>query len=189
MNIMMPLIMKAISIIFFLVFILSVALMVLTFRKPRKISVLSLILAVLVSLATLVIFSFLVHYEPSMWLLSATALAGFFIGLVWSQTTRVYVENGTVMSRNSIWYLVVWGGVFALTQLISIITNRPPPIIMALLMMSTATIIGMNGSIIKKYFSMKASIAQPGTFPRKCRSCGAALVETDAFCSRCGQRL
>jgi hypothetical protein len=186
---MMPLIMKTISAMLLLVFVLSVALLILSFRKPKKISVLSLILAILVSLITLTVFSFLIRYHPSIWLLVAMGCAGLLIGIVWSQTTRIYVENGKVMSRNSVWYLVVWGAIFALTQLISIVTNRPPPVIMALLIMSTASVIGMNGRIIRRYFVARAGIVSPATAFRNCRQCGAPVDGGNVFCNQCGAKL
>jgi len=186
---MMPLIMKTISILLLLVFILSVALMVLTFRKPRKVSVLSLVLAIFIGLITFAVFSFLIRYHPSVWLLAVMGFAGFFIGMVWSRSTSIYIKNGEVMSHNSVWYLVVWGGIFALTQLISIVTNRPPSIVMALLIMSTASIIGMNGSIIKRYFAVRAGRPIPERASVNCSKCGSPAVSGDIFCSKCGNKL
>jgi len=186
---MMPLIMKTISTLLLLVFVLSVALLVITFRKPRKVSVFSLILAIFIGLITFAVFSFLIRYHPSIWLLAAMGSAGLFTGMVWSRATRIYIENGQVMSRNSVWYLVVWGGIFAMTQLISIVTNRPPSIAMALLIMSTASIIGMNGSIIKRYFSARAGTGASESSSRNCGKCGTPAVSGDIFCSKCGNKL
>jgi hypothetical protein len=186
---MMPLIMKTISTMLLLVFVLSVTLLILTFRKPKKISVFSLVLAILMSLITLTVFSLLIRYHPSIWLLIAMGSAGLSTGIVWSQTTRIYVENGKVMSRNSVWYLVVWGAIFALTQLISIVTNKPPPVIMALLIMSTASVIGMNGRIIRRYFVARAEIASATTAFRNCPKCGAPVDSGSAFCHQCGAKL
>lgn len=186
----MPVIMKAISIIFLIVFILSVVLLILTFRKPKKVSIPSLILAMFISLISLTVFSFFVKYRPSILILIVMGLAGLLIGIIWSQSTRVYVENGKVMSRNSIWYLAVWGGVFALTQLIAIVTKRPPSIAMALLVMSTGSIIGMNSRIISKSFSARSSLGSPpeASF-QHCRHCGAKIQSESAFCNACGKKL
>jgi hypothetical protein len=93
-----PIIMKTISIIFLLVFILSVVLLIFTFRKLKKVSIPSLILTIFISLVSLTVFSFFVKYRPSILLLIAMGLAGLLIGIVWSKLTRVYVENGKVMS-------------------------------------------------------------------------------------------
>ena len=185
----MPMIMKTISILLLLVFVLSVGLLVLTFRKPRKVSVFSLLLAIFIGMITFALFSFFIRYHPSVWLLGAMGTVGLFLGIVWSRSTRIYIENGQIMSRNSVWYLVVWGGVFALTQLISIVTNRPPSIAMALLIMSTASIIGMNGSIIKRYFTARTGAEASEISSRNCSKCGTSAVSEDIFCSKCGNKL
>ncbi|MDD4356914.1 MAG: zinc ribbon domain-containing protein [Smithellaceae bacterium] len=181
--------MKIISVIFLIVFILSTALLVLTFRKPRKVSVFSLMLAMIISLVTLTIFSLLINYRPSLLLIAAMAIAGLLIGVVWSQATRIYIENGKVMSHNSVWYLVVWGGIFVLSQIIAITTNRIPAVIMALLMMSTASVIGMNGRIIGKYFEAKSSITGAQAPSGQCPRCGALIASGTRFCGKCGEKL
>lgn len=185
----MPLLMKAISIICLIVFVLSVALLILTFRKPKKVSLPALVLVIVISVMTLAVFSLFMNYQPSLLLLAATGIIGLVIGVIWSQATRVYVENGKVMSRNSIWYLLVWGGVFALTQLISVATNKPPAVIMALLVMSTASVIGMNGMIMKKYFAVRGGAGTAAAPLRACGKCGAPAEQGDVFCGKCGVRL
>jgi hypothetical protein len=189
MAVIIPIIMKTISIIFLIVFILSVVFLIFTFRKPKKVSIISLILPIFISLITFTVFSFFMNYKPSILLLVLMGSAGLFIGIIWSQSTLVYVESGTVMSRNSIWYLVVWGAVFALTQLISIVTKRPPSIIMALLIMSTASIIGMNGRIMRKYFSVRSNLGAPEASSQRCSHCGAMIGRESTFCNKCGNKL
>ncbi|MBN1472169.1 MAG: zinc ribbon domain-containing protein [Syntrophaceae bacterium] len=184
-----PIIMKIISIIFLIFFILSVVFLVFTFRKPKKVSMLSLILPIVISLITFAVFSFFVNYKPSIPVLVFMGSVGLCIGILWSQSTRVYIESGTVMSHNSIWYLVVWGTVFALTQLIFIVTQRPPSIIMALLIMSTASIIGMNGRIMQRYFSARSNPEMSGGSLPTCSRCGASVGSGSAFCNKCGNRL
>ncbi|HPV49729.1 MAG TPA: zinc ribbon domain-containing protein [Smithellaceae bacterium] len=184
-----PIIMKIVSVVFLVIFILSVVLLIFTFRKPRKVSVFSLFLPILISLITFAVFSFFISYKPSIAVLVLMGGIGLCIGIVWSGATRIYVENGTVKSLNSIWYLVAWGAVFALTQMISIITQRPPSIVMALLVMSTGTIIGMNGRIAKKYLSVRSTVNASGEASSRCSHCGAAKTGSDVFCRKCGTKL
>jgi hypothetical protein len=149
---------KIVSIVMMILFIASVALLILTFRKPKKVSVLSLIITVAISLLTLVIFSALIKYDPPFWLWLLMAVIGIAIGYFWARTTKVFIKGNQVMNRNSIWYLVVWGGIFALNQLITIVTNRPPDIAMALLIISTATVWGTNGNIMRRYFQIRGGL-------------------------------
>jgi hypothetical protein len=157
---------KFISVIMMIVFILSILMLVLTFRKPKKISLPSLAITLGISLLSMVVFSAIIGYSPSfgVWLLMA--LMGGAIGYFWAKTTNVYIESGQVKSQNSIWYIVVWGAVFALNQLITITTNRPPPIAMAMLVMSTFIVWGTNGNIIRRYFRLQPALAgQPASAP------------------------
>lgn len=150
---------KLVSLVMMLVFILSILMLVLTFRKPKKISLPSLAITLGVSLLSMVVFSAIIGYSTSfgVWLLMA--LIGGAIGYLWARTTNVYIEGDQVKSQNSIWYIVVWGAVFALNQLITITTNRPPPIAMAMLVMSTFIVWGTNGNIIKRYFNLQPALA------------------------------
>jgi hypothetical protein len=69
----------------------------------------------------------------------------------------VFAQGNQVMSQNSVLYLGVWGGIFALNQLITIVTNRPTDIAMALLIVSTATVWGTNADILRRYAKIKAN--------------------------------
>jgi hypothetical protein len=149
---------KFFSMLMLLVFVLSILMLVLTFRKPKKINLRSLGIALAMSLFSMAIFSAIIGYQASAWIWLLMALIGGVIGWFWARTTQVYVENNTVMSRNSICYLVVWGGVFALNQLITITTSRPPNIAMPMLILSTFIVWGTNGNIIKRYFNLQPNL-------------------------------
>lgn len=153
---------KFFSMLMLLVFVLSVLMLVLTFRKPKKVNLRSLGIALAMSLLSMAVFSAIIGYQASAWIWLLMALIGGVIGWFWARTTQVYLENNAVMSRNSIWYLVVWGGVFALNQLITITTSRPPNIAMPMLILSTFIVWGTNGNIIKRYFNLRpAPLLQP----------------------------
>jgi hypothetical protein len=178
-------------------FALSALLLVFTFRRPRRISVTALLLAMLIGALTPAVFALLIRYRPGPWVLVAMGCLGLATGILWSRSTRIYVAQGQIMARNSVWYLAVWGGLLAITQLVSIVTNRPPGVVMALLIMSTGTVVGMNGSLLLRYGAVKAGRRAPDeVFPgaqatragRHCRSCGRPLGPVDVFCVSCGAR-
>jgi hypothetical protein len=158
MEVLLSIFMKIISIAMLVVFILSVILMILTFRKPKKVSILSISITIVISLLTLVIFSSLTHYEPSPWLWILMVIVGIGIGMLWARTTKLFIRGNQVMSQNSILYIGVWGGIFTLNQLITIVTNRPPDIAMALLIISTATVWGTNAAIIRRYSKIRKEL-------------------------------
>ena len=162
MEVILSIVLKTISIVMLIVFILSVLVLILTFRKPRKVSILSISITIVISLVTLIVFSSMTGYDPPAWLWLLMAAAGGATGWFWARTTRVYVQDNQVMSRNSILYLAVWGGIFALNQIIIIVTNRPPDIAMALLIASTATVWGTNASIIRRYTRARKGLLPAG---------------------------
>jgi hypothetical protein len=152
---------KFLSIIMTIVFILSIVLLVITYHKPKKLSVQSLFIAIGISFLTLVIFSSLIGYKPSGWVCFTMIVIGAAIGVFWSRVSKVYLEKNQVMANNSVWYLVAWGAIFVLNQLITIATSRPPGIAMAMLIMSSAIVWGMNGSLLGRYYKV-SSVMQPG---------------------------
>lgn len=156
---MASILLKVVSMIMLIIFAISILLLILTYRKPKKVSLHSLAITLGVSLLSLVIFSAIIGYSPSFWLWLLMAIAGGAIGYFWARTTKVYLEKNQVKSQNSIWYLVVWGAVFFLNQLIIITTNRPPAIAMAMLIMSTFIVWGTAGSIIQRYFRLQPALA------------------------------
>lgn len=141
-----------------MLFVASLALLVFTFRKPKKVSMLSLVITIAISLLTLVIFSVLINYDPPLWMWLLMAAIGMAVGYFWARATKVFAQDNRIMSRNSIWYLVVWGAIFTCNQLITILTNRPPDIAMALLIISTATVWGTNASIMRRYFLVRGEL-------------------------------
>lgn len=210
MEIFVGILLKTISIILIVVFIASVVLLILTFRKPRKVSILSLIITIAISLITLVIFSSLIKYKPPLWLWLLMFCTGIVIGWFWARTTKVFVKDDQVMSRNSIWYLIVWGTIFAINQLIIIVTKRPPDIAMAMLIVSSATVWGINGNVMMRYFQIKTGIQSANSSDRTastpptkmagssvlqqnisgyCAQCGIGFIKDDVFCKNCGKKL
>jgi hypothetical protein len=199
---------KIVSIAMLVLFVASVILLVLTFRKPKKVSIPSIALTIIISLVTLLVFSSITAYEPSFWMWLPMVAIGATIGWYWARTTRLFVKESRVYSQNSVLYLVVWGAIFAFSQLITIATNRPPGLAMALLIVSTATVWGTNSNIIKRYFGMKTSL-QPiepsNSVPPKgldgveksgeaggashCPACGAQVLKDTNSCVKCGGKL
>jgi uncharacterized protein with PQ loop repeat len=155
----LSIILKFVSVIMLIFSILSSLLLILTFRKPRKVSVPSLFITSAIGLITFVVLAAFAKYDPEPWVWIVMGLAGIGIGLLQARTTRLYLEESRVMSRNSVWYIVVWAALLALNQLITIITNHPPDIAMAMLIMGTAVVWGTSGDIVRRYFKMKPALA------------------------------
>ena len=159
MEVVISIVLKVMSVTMLILSILSSILLILTFRKPRKVSVPALFITAAIGLVTLVVLAALAGYAPEIWVWMVMGLAGIGAGILQARTTRLYREEDRIMSRNSVWYIVVWAALLALNQLIIIITNNPPAIMMALLIMGTAVIWGTSGDILRRYYGMRPAAA------------------------------
>ena len=198
--------MKLFSLVMMILFIGSTVLLIFTFRKPKKLSVSSLLITIVISLVTLVVFSALTKYEPALWVWLLMGIIGLAIGLIQAKTTKIYIKNNKIMSQNSIWYLVAWGSIFALNQLLTIITNKPPDMTMALLIIGTTTTWGTSADIMRRFYKTRAGIPNlaksttvnsSGTATKSdsisepqavlCPGCHNTIQPDDCFCSKCGR--
>lgn len=161
MEIVISIFLKLLSIIMLILSILSSILLILTFRKPRKVSVPALFITAAIGLLTLAVLSAIAGYAPEAWVWVVMILAGAGVGVLQARTTRLYREDDRIMTRNSLWYIVVWATLLALNQLIIIVTNNPPAVTMALLIMGTAVVWGTSGDILRRYYKMKLLAAGP----------------------------
>ena len=151
-----PLSLKVISIFSLVLLILSILLMILTFRRAKKVRPLALMISMLVSLTTMVIYSAFLQISLPLPVLLAAFGAGVLMGAGWSFTSRVFQEGQLVKTQGNIWHLVVWGGVFCLNQLIVILTGRPMQIAMVMLLASTGLMMGNGVSLLVRFYRLRA---------------------------------
>lgn len=137
-------------------FLLSIAMMFLTFRKAKKISPAPLVISMILSLVTLWIYSLFlgIHFSGTVKFMGL--IAGILIGIGWALTTPVRSNKGVIEREGNAWYLVVWGLVFALNQLVMLATGRPPPIAMVLLLLGTGIVLGNSGSLIAMFYRARS---------------------------------
>lgn len=146
---------KIVSICSLLLCALSIITMILTFRKEKRVSVLTLTFSILVSMITLLLYSSLLAVPVSQTIFSLLIGCGLLAGGAWSMTTKLSMNNGQVKKRGNIYYLLIWGGIFILNQLITIFTGRPPKVAILLLILSTGLVVGSNGLILARSFHLK----------------------------------
>jgi len=136
-------------------FLLSIAVMFLTFRKAKKIAPAPLAVAMILSLATLWVYTLFlgVHFSGTLKLMGL--LSGALVGIGWALITPVRNNNGIVEREGNAWYLAVWGLVCAINQIAAALTGRPPPIGMALLLLGTGIVLGTSTTLIARYYAIK----------------------------------
>jgi hypothetical protein len=99
--------------------LLSVALMLLTFRNARSIDAVSMLLALAVSVISTIVSIVLSGAAMSMWLGLIALVAGGAIGGAWAETTLLFVDGEAVCARGAFWSLAVRAATFALNQIVS----------------------------------------------------------------------
>jgi hypothetical protein len=120
------LLMRVAGILGTLLFLFSCLLMLLTFRKARHLSPWSLLLVAMISLSATLLFYVLMGSAQPGWSLAAATATGGLLGLFWSLTNRLERHADGVMARGNSWYLALWAGSLAVTQLSAILSGRAP---------------------------------------------------------------
>jgi hypothetical protein len=90
------------------------------FRKPRKITLLSEILSGLIALLGLAAMIFLGGIWVAPYLSSPLFLVGILLGYLRAVGVKMNWENGHVVGRNSIFFMVIWGFSLSLSQLLGL---------------------------------------------------------------------
>jgi hypothetical protein len=123
--------------------ILSVVMMVLTFRKAKTIEPVALLLALAISVVGTLFSLWFGGRPPATSMVLAAIVAGSLIGVGWSLTTLLFIDNAEIRGRGTAWYLVIWGLTFAMNQIGALIFGHIPSA-MTLLMLASAGLTAGN---------------------------------------------
>ncbi|QWG25278.1 hypothetical protein KMZ93_10560 [Bradyrhizobium sediminis] len=117
--------------------ILSIVTMVLTFRKAKAIEPVALLLSLAVSVIGTLVSLWFGGRPPPLSISLAACLAGALIGVGWSLTTLLFIDNNQIRGRGTAWHLVIWGLTFAINQIGAVVFGHTPSA-MTLLMLAGA---------------------------------------------------
>jgi hypothetical protein len=145
-------------------------LMMLTFRKPRRVTVVSPFISMLISAITLPVFMLLSGARLNIALAIPIMALGLLVGFIRGQTKRLYHQNGQVMGQHSLFFLAGWGASLALGILLSSFGSALLASIGLLpLFLNTGTQVGINANIFLRRLFMAPSgvsssinVAPPG---------------------------
>lgn len=131
-------------------------LMLITFRRERRISVLSSLLSTLLSLVMLPIFVAVSGARLNPVIGVPALIFGLLLGFLRGQTMRLYFKGNHVMGRHSLLFLFFWGGSLILTQLFSLFeSNLWAAAGLIPLYLTTGTQVGMYGNILLRRIAMQ----------------------------------
>jgi len=180
--------------------ILSVFWMIKTLRRPKPVTLRSLIIQIVLPVLVLLVYSLLLHVSVNPALAWPLLAAGLVLGVISGQTTKLNVKKGKVYGQRSVWYLVVWAVTFSVTQLLSLLQRRGIVAVgLATMYFSTGMAIGTNVSFIYRRWRLLSQEEKRPPVPAAarakargmvtCPNCGAANTTDRKFCRECGKAL
>lgn len=128
--------------------LLSVAVMILTFKKAREVASAALIASLVAALIGTVVSLAFARSVPSSALVLLSLAAGGVLGALWSRTNLLFIDKGRVRMRGTVWYLAVWALTLAVNQGVSIMTGRAPVVVSCLALAGAGLAIGNTAGII-----------------------------------------
>jgi hypothetical protein len=112
---------RLLTLVGILLLVVSVGIMLLTFRKAKRVFPAALLLSMVVALVTLVVYTGILGVPLNGLTVAFGLFFGVSVGVIWAFTTRIVNDGGTIKRRGNVWYLAVWGLVFAFTQLVTLL--------------------------------------------------------------------
>jgi hypothetical protein len=120
------LLLRTIGLLATILFIVSVVLMLLTFRKARRLSPWMLTISAIISVVCTSLFFSLTGAPVSSGVVVTAIVAGLMVGIGWSLTNLLFVDGKDVRARGNLWFLAVWGVSLLLPQIAALIGGRTP---------------------------------------------------------------
>lgn len=132
-------------------FALSVAIMLLTFRKARRLSPWMLLTSATISVVCTATFFALAGAPLSRLMVVLATAVGAMVGIGWSLTNLLFVDGGSVRARGNLWYLAVWGLSLALTQVAALAGGRTPYAVAVVSFIGMGVAVGNSLGLVLRY--------------------------------------
>ena len=167
--------------------IFSVWMMIRTLKKERTITILRLLLQVAIGMVMLIVYVVFLKVSPPTTWSWGLIVVGLLIGLFQSRTTSMWVDQGKVLGKRSVWFLVVWAAAFSITQLLALMGQSVAASYGLLTVyLATGLSVGANFGLMiaRQRVLVKARAGVTG-----CPNCGRNIPVGTSFCTDCGAQL
>lgn len=142
---------RAVGLAGMVLFALSVVIMLLTFRKARRLSPWMLLTSATISVVCTATFFALAGAPLSRLMIVLATGAGGTVGIGWSLTNLLFVDGGSVRARGNVWYLAVWGLSLALTQVAALAGGRTPYAVAVVSFIGMGVAVGNSLGLLLRY--------------------------------------
>jgi len=144
--------------------IVSVLVMVRSIGRARRITQKSLLIQICTSPAFLILYTLLLGVSVAFKWAVPMVMIGLGIGGFWGLSTALSIRDREVVGTRSVWYLWLWAGSFAVTQLMALFgTDGATAGGLAMMCLSMGTALGMNGSLLFRRQLLLSSITAGGS--------------------------
>jgi len=144
--------------------VVLIIVMLLTFRKERRIGAFSLLISAGLSLIMLPAFILLSGARLRLLIGLPLLAIGLLVGTLRGFATRLYHRGGHVVGKRSLWFLAGWGLSLVLAQLLSLAGSTILASVGLMPMyLSTGTQIGITGNLLLRRLFLRAPAAPQGT--------------------------
>ena len=128
--------------------LVSVTAMLRSAHKAKTVSIRAQVLAMAISLLSVGVFAAFLgaHAGVLVWLLAP--LFGGFVGVAWSFTTRLALEDGAVRRQGGVLYIALWAFLLVAQQCVAVVLGRVPAFGMGLLLFGTGVVLGQSAMLI-----------------------------------------
>ncbi len=154
--------MRLIMLLSMVMILVSALVMLLTFRKSKKLSMASLWISTITSFIAFFIYQAILPALVPGHIVAVAMVAGGMLGTGWAAATDVYCEEGIVKRRGNPSYLLVWAIIFSFTQLGALFWGRPLRWALVVLGISTGVVVGNSlGLMVASVIARRRAKALP----------------------------
>lgn len=147
-------------------FVLSVVIMLLTFRNARRLSPWMLVLSGAISVVCTTFFFALAGAPLSGPVMLLAIAAGAMVGVAWSLTSILFIDGDVVRARGNVWYLAVWGFSLALTQVTALMGGRTPYAVAVVSFLGMGLAVGNSAGLLTRYRRARRLVHAAGAAAR-----------------------
>lgn len=139
-----------------LVMLLSVAVMVLTCRRAKRVTALSQFVPIIVSTVTACIYVALLRAPVATGQLLGFAIVGGLAGAASGLGGHFLKSDGQVRMSGTAWHVIVWGCVLALNQCVVVFVGHEPVAMLLPLVLLTGFTVGRCGMTLLRYIRFRS---------------------------------
>jgi len=140
--------------------VVLIIVMLLTFRKERRIGALSLLISAILSLIMLPVFILLSGARLNLLIGLPLLMIGLLVGVLRAFATRIYYRGDHVVGKHSLWFLAGWGLSMVLAQLLALAGSRLlADVALMPMYLSTGTQVGIAGNLLLRRLFLRAPAA------------------------------